>query len=139
MTNNTEITYDQPWCKVFYMPDLETVVLEWHGFASSKQFREACDASLELLAAKSAKLMLADNRMAKVVLAEDQKWMNEEWFPRAYSLGYRGSAVLVGEDLFRDVSVKNIVHDMEEGKFRVQFFDTKAKALDWLANFNVEA
>ncbi|MGF1534006.1 MAG: hypothetical protein ACFCUI_09895 [Bernardetiaceae bacterium] len=132
-----ELAYQKPWCTVFYLPALKVVGLEWKGFATSKQFREACDASLDLLIQKKAALMLADNRQAKVVLVEDQKWMNEVWFPKAYDVGYRGSAVLVGTDLFRDVAVKNIVHDMEDGKFMVQFFDSEEEAHNWLASLHV--
>lgn len=129
------VSYDEAWCKVYFMPEIETVGLEWHGFAKGEKFREACNASLELLIKKGAYKMLADNRFAKVVMSEDQEWMHTDWFPRAYEEGYRGSAVLVGDDVFREVSVKQIVNEMDKGKFVVQFFREEQEAFDWLKAF----
>jgi len=131
----TTIFYDKPWCQVSWLATTEAVCLTWKGFANSEQFREACNASLELLEKKQATKMLADNREAKAISDADQKWMNESWFSRAYEKGYRGSAVLVGNDLFRELAVKKIVNDMEEGKFVVQFFQDEETALQWLQEF----
>jgi hypothetical protein len=129
---NAICLYDQKWCKIYYHADVPCIRLEWTGFALSHQFREACDKALALLVEKKCSMMIADNTNAKVVANDDQKWMNEVWFPSAYAQGYRGSAVIVAQDIFRDLAVKNIVNEMDKGKFIVQFFSDLPSAIDWL-------
>ncbi len=124
--------YDTPWCKIYYHVESHTVVLEWHGFASEENFRAACDASLALLEAKQTSKMLANNKDAKVVSPANQKWLNEEWFPKAYRAGYRTSAVVVSTNIFNEMTVKNIVNQMDAGKFTVQFFQEETQAFAWL-------
>ena len=81
--------YDKNWCKIYYHEDVRCIRLVWDGFATSMQFREACNYSIELMEKKKAKYMIADNVNAKVVSAADQQWMGQEWFPKAYNKGYQ--------------------------------------------------
>lgn len=76
---------------------------------------------------------MADNTQAKVVLPEDQEWMNQVWFPKAFKEGFRISAVVVAENIFRDMAVKKIVNDLDKSKFCVQFFNKLVEAYEWLA------
>lgn len=124
--------YDKKFCKIYYIETLKCVHLEWDGFAASEEFRDACNASLELLIKEGADKMIADNTKAKVVKNEDQQWMNEVWFPKAFGAGFRTSAVVVAKDIFRDMSVKKIVNDLDKNKFTVQFFPTYAEAETWI-------
>jgi hypothetical protein len=130
------IRYNKPHCQIAYLSSLGAVQLKWSGFASSEAFREACDFSLKLLVEYQADRMIADNTHAKIVLPEDQEWMNRVWFPKAFKGGFRTSAVVVAQDVFRDLSVKKIVNDMDMEKFEVQFFSTPAAAYDWLAQIS---
>ncbi|WP_375560180.1 hypothetical protein ACE193_21095 [Bernardetia sp. OM2101] len=124
--------YDKKWCKIYYYEELSCVHLDWCGFAKSDQFKEACDFSLELLRDKKVNKMIADNTKSKVVSVEDQKWLMEDWFPRAYEAGYRTSAVVVSTDVFNKVAVKNIVNKMDKGKFVVQYFEKLDNAKIWI-------
>ena len=133
---NREIFYDRSWCQVYFLEVCQAVELVWVGATTSERFREACDASLQLLINKKADRMLADNRLAEqLVSPEDTSWIQREWFPKAYEAGYRGSAILEAEDAFRKLSVKNIVNHMDKGKFVVQYFEHRADALEWLLEF----
>lgn len=124
--------YDKKWCKIYYYEDLGCVHLDWNGFTKSHQFQEACDFSLELLQEKKVSKMIADNTKSKVVSIEDQDWLTEDWFPRAYKVGYRTSAVVVSTDVFNKVAVKNIVNKMDTGMFTVQYFESLDKAKVWI-------
>ena len=128
--------YNQKWCKIYFHEDIPCVHLDWNGFARPKEFKEACDASLELLKDKKTSKMIADNSKAKIVSIENQTWLTDDWFARAYEEGYRTSAVVVSTNIFTDVAVKNIVSQMDEGKFTVQYFDDLNKAKEWLKAFD---
>jgi hypothetical protein len=129
------ILYNRPWCKIHLLKDIPCLHLQWKGFAPSNKFREACNVALEMLEKYKLQTMIADNREAKAIHPDDQAWMTEHWFPRAYDKGYRGSAVLVSENVFRDVAVRHIVNEMDRGKFIVQYFTTLDAAKEWLATF----
>lgn len=128
--------YDKKWCKIYYYEEFACIHLEWHGFASSDNFKEACDFSLELLDEKKVNKMIADNTNSKVVSVENQNWLMENWFPRAYERGYRTSAVVVSTDVFNKVAVKNITNKMDKGKFTVQYFENLDKAKVWIKKLN---
>lgn len=124
--------FNKRYCKIYYIEESRCVHLDWDGFCNSDEFREACNASLSLLIEKGADKMIADNTKAKVLKSEDQQWMNDIWFPKAFAAGFHTSAVVVSKDIFRDMAVKKIVNDMDKDKFTVHFFDNYEQALIWI-------
>lgn len=132
MENFSELFYDKKWCKVSYHSDTKAIVLEWIGFATKEQFQEACNASLDLLIDKQTDRLLVNNKQSKVVSSENQAWLNNIWLPKAYKKGHRKSAIVIAEDIFNQVAVKQIVNQMDQGKVIIQFFQTQDSALEWL-------
>jgi hypothetical protein len=130
--------YDTPHCKIYFLEEEEAVFLEWCGFAASSKFREACDFSLKLLEEKKLQKMVVDNTEGRAVAPEDQKWLNDEWFTKAFQKGYRASAVVMSKDIFNKVAVKNIVNNVDGEKFTVNMFDNLADAKKWIKNFKPE-
>lgn len=130
--------YDKKWCKIYYHDDIHCVHLDWFGYANMQNFQEACNASLDLLMEKKVSKMIADNSKAKIVSVESQKWLLEKWFGEAYKEGYRTSAVVESDNIFNEVAVKNIVNQMDDGKFTVHYFNDLEKAKQWLKEFNEE-
>lgn len=130
--------YNTKWCKIYYYEDIPCIHLDWFGFAKPDEFKEACDFSLNLLKEKKVSKMIADNSKAKIVSIENQKWLTEDWFARAYDEGYRTSAVVVSTNIFNEVAIKNIVNQIDDGKFTVQYFDDLEKAKAWLKEFKDE-
>ncbi|MCC5945871.1 MAG: hypothetical protein JJT94_13150 [Bernardetiaceae bacterium] len=124
--------YDKKHCKIYYLPKENCVYLHWQGFAGSDNFREACNYSLRLLIDKQADKMIADNSEAKVVGEADMQWMQEEWFPKAFTAGFRSSAVVVAKDIFRDIATKRIVNELDKSKFTVQYFQDFDHAYEWV-------
>lgn len=130
--------YDQPHCQIYFLEDSKTVFLSWQGFAPSYKFKDACDFSLKLLVEKEAAKMLVDNTNGKAVAPDDQKWLNEDWFGRAFTLGYRASAVVMSKDVFNAIAVKNIVNNVDGKKFTVGMFDNLEDAKKWITDFKQE-
>lgn len=126
------LEYDQPKCKIYHYQNINTVVLEWSGYASHEEFVDACDFSLELMIKNKGSKMIANNLKSEVVSPKNQDWLTTIWFPKAYAQGYRTSAVLVAKSLFNQITVKEIVNKMDKGKFTVQFFTTLEDAVQWL-------
>ncbi len=129
---NITLEYNKSKCKIYHYKDINTVVLEWCGYSSHKEFVEACDFSLKLMVEKKGSKMIANNLKAEVVTARNQEWLTKIWFPKAYTQGYRISAVLVSKNVFNQITVKQIVNKMDTGKFTVQFFTNLHEAIEWL-------
>jgi len=126
------IEYDKKYCQISYLQDVKAVYLKWIGFANFEQFKEACNFSLELLIREKASKMIADNRLGKAVPKTSQDWLNDDWFPTAFKAGYRTSAVIVSENIFNEIAVKNIVNQMDKEKFTVQYFKALEEAKGWV-------
>lgn len=126
------LKYHKPYCKIYHYQHINCICLEWIGFANFENFKEACNFSLDLLKQYKASKMIANNTHAKVVLPKSQTWLQEVWFPKAYEQGYRTSAVVVSKNIFNELGVKNIVNQMEQGKFEVRFFNDLSEAESWL-------
>ncbi|MBO7742896.1 hypothetical protein I8J29_01720 [Paenibacillus sp. MWE-103] len=92
---------------IYWDEAIETVVIRWHAFAKGDEFREPLDKMIELAVMKNAKKALFDSSHILVV-AEDTKWLAEEWLPRLLNAGIhytatvnpmRSSAVQADDDL----------------------------------------
>jgi hypothetical protein len=130
------LTFDKPFCKIYYYEDIKTVHIDWGKFAKKEQFIEACDFSLELLSKNKVSKMIADNSKASVVAVENQNWLTENWFPRALEKGFRYSAVVLSDDTFIKYAVKKIENKINDELFVVQYFNSVDNAREWLRSVN---
>lgn len=128
----TEIIYNKDWCKITYYQEYNCVLLDWTGYADSKNFREACNFSLKYIIEKNVDKIIADNSKGYVVKNEDQDWMNEVWFPKALEAGFLFSAVVVAQNIFREISIKNIVNKINDVNFTVNYFEIQEDAFGWI-------
>ena len=126
------LEYDKPKCKIYLHHTINAVILEWFGYASHEEFTEACNFSLELMARNKGSKMIANNLKSEVVNPKNQDWLTTVWFPKAYTQGYRISAVIISKSAFNQIIVKQIVNKMDKEKFTVQFFTTMQEAVKWL-------
>jgi hypothetical protein len=108
------------------------VVMEWKAFAKSAEFRRGLDKGLELLTNKKAARWLADMRKMGTIGVEDQKWSNEDWFPRAVRGGIRYMALVMPASALASMGVKNIMNTIGNIPIETQYFDSPDKARDWL-------
>lgn len=132
MKEEIALLYNEPKCKIYHHQVINTIILEWSGYASHQEFIEACDFSLELMVRNKGSKMIANNLKAEAVNPRSQEWLTSIWFPKAYAQGYRTSAVIVSKSVFNQITVKQIVNKMDKGMFTVQFFTNLHEATAWL-------
>jgi hypothetical protein len=121
-------------CTVELLETVPCVVIRWNGLPPSEEFRKGCLAVLDLMKRNGLTKVITDNTMAKVFSMDDQRWLNQEWLPKAQKLGYRYSAVLVKEnDPFVSFAVKNIMSKRDATHFQAEFFYHMNDAVDWLS------
>ena len=126
MEANTEIY------NIYFDKDLNCVVMEWDGYATSKQFKEGTELMLNTLIKHHCSKVLADIKHMKIIAMEDQQWLNEGFLPRATKFGFKAIAIVKPDFYFNKVAVETISYKVDKDKLTINFFDNIEEAKAWL-------
>lgn len=126
------IYFDEPFLTIHWEEAAKAVRMEWKAFASSEDFRRGLNKGLELLTKKMTGRWLADMRNIGVIGIADQKWSNEDWFPRAVKGGLRFMALVMPTSTLSTMGVKNIMNHIGDIPIDTRYFDNTNEALAWL-------
>ena len=127
MEANTEIY------NIYFDKDLDCVVMDWDGYATSKQFKQGTELMLNTLIQNSCSKVLADIKDMKIIAMEDQQWLNEEFLPRATTFGFKAIAIVKPDYYFNQVAVETISYKVDKDKLTINFFDNLEEAKTWLS------
>ncbi len=123
-------------CSISYDPDVPCVVIEWHGYATTTQFRQINENVLRLLIEKKCDKILADTTHLPMISASDQKWVNADWLPRAIQAGYRICGMVNSRFYFSRVAMNNVMRQVNKDEFQVEYFETQTAAREWLRSIH---
>lgn len=127
MEANTEIY------NIYFDKEINSVVMEWDGYATSKQFKQGTELMLNTLIQNNCSKVLADIKDMKIIAMEDQQWLNEEFLPRATLFGFKAIAIVKPDYYFNQVAVETISYKADKDKLTINFFDNIEDAKAWLA------
>lgn len=127
MEANTEIY------NIYFDAELNCVVMEWDGYATSKQFKQGTELMLNTLIKNKCSKVLADIKNMKIIAMEDQQWLNEEFLPRATTFGFKAIAIVKPDFYFNKVAVETISYKVDKDKLTLNFFDNVNDAKEWLS------
>ncbi|HVD96595.1 MAG TPA: hypothetical protein VNB90_00230 [Cytophagaceae bacterium] len=115
-------------------PDLDSgiIMMDWEGYATSQQFREGTETMLNLLIENRFHKVLGNIKDMVLIGADDQKWMETNFLPRAIRFGFKACAIVRPINYFNKVAVETISYKVEKEKLLIQFFDTPEEAKSWL-------
>ncbi|HEV2032965.1 MAG TPA: hypothetical protein VGU71_02005 [Candidatus Dormibacteraeota bacterium] len=127
---------ETPYVSVRWVVGGGWVLVEWKAWANSSEYKAAHEAVLLALRENHASKNLIDATQARVVSDEDQKWLIENWIPRASAAGRRFTAVVLPErPLARTIS-ENIDKRPRHSLAKVEYFPTVEAAAAWLSKVN---
>ncbi len=126
METNTEIY------NIYFDAEINAVVMEWDGYATSKQFKQGTELMLNILIQHNCSKVLADIKDMKIIAMEDQQWLNEEFLPRATKFGFKAIAIVEPAYYFNKVAVETISYKVDKDKLTINFFDNIKDAREWL-------
>lgn len=112
--------------------DGQLVLVEWQGWANTREFLELLDAEIAALRKHHGSRVLADCRRQKVLNPADQDRANEEWLPRALAVGLKRFAVVVPSSVLAEVNLKTSLGKVPATALEVAYFATPEEARDWL-------
>lgn len=124
--------YESPELRIDWDESGKCVVMEWKGFVTGNSFRDAVDKGLELLIEKRGDKWLADLSKMGVISQEDQKWADEDWFPRAVKAGIRYMAMIRPQKIISQMSVRNVINQIGDLKIETEYFEKPEDAKAWL-------
>jgi hypothetical protein len=119
-----------------WIPDGKWLKLEHRGFIGGEEYRSAMEKALEVVIARGATRMLWDLYKMKVLAAEDQAWLENNWVKRLLSRSnVRYCAVIVPESTIAQLTIKSLndrtVQVLENELARV-YFSSPEDAERWL-------
>lgn len=128
------IYLNERYLTVVWDAEIGAVRLEWKEFIDGELYRAGLNAGLALLEEKKTSRWLADLRRLGPVTLEDQRWTNEDWFPRAIGRGLRSMAVVSPRKVVAQMSVRTVMSKVMDRSFTTAYFDDVEPARQWLAS-----
>lgn len=123
---------DNPVCALTYDEKVSCVSVVWRKYATSVQLRFIHEAILQMMEKYGARKILGDDRELPVVHPEDQRWIIEDWLPRARAAGLKRVAAIASHSFFGRLSIGSIQLKLANDIPIRQFHSTR-EAAGWLS------
>ncbi len=124
---------DNPICSLSYDETFRYVTIVWRRYATSAQYRFIHETIIQMLVQYQASKILGDNSDLPVVHAEDQKWIVEDWMPRARAAGLKAVATNASLSFFGRLTIGSVQARMAS-EIATKTFPTIHLARNWLRN-----
>jgi len=131
MESNTEIYH------IYYDVNINAIVMEWHGYSTSSQFKEGTELMLNTLIKHNASKVLADIKDMVLIGMEDQEWLHSDFLPRAIKSGFKAIALIRPDHYFNKVAVESISYGIDKENITINIFDDLGEAKGWLNTITV--
>jgi hypothetical protein len=124
---------DNPICSLSYDDDARCVTVVWRKYATSAQLRFTHEVIIEMLMQYRTGKILGDDTDLPVVHAEDQRWIIEDWLPRAKAAGLKVAASSLSLAFFGKLSIASIQTRLAK-EIMIKVFPNIHLARVWLRN-----
>jgi hypothetical protein len=131
---------DNPICSVYIDQSVPCVVVSWRRYATSTQLRYIHETILHMLERHGATKVLGDDTSLPTIHEEDQRWIVENWIPRAIAAGLKVAASKKPASHFGRISVDNIravIRSIAAENLLIRAFDDIDAARRWLQSVRV--
>lgn len=122
-----------PYVDIQWHEDHQVISCEWITNPSSKELHDAMEAELDAVRKHSCGRLFFDPTHLGAVSPEDQAWLFGTFIQEVVqSAGSCKIANVVPTDIFTQMSLDEVLKEGPQTSF--QYFDSKEKALQWLAS-----
>lgn len=123
---------DSPHATLVYYPDKKIVHHTFHKPISGDDFRQVLNKGAEAMKQNGAHKWLSDDRGNGALSPEDTEWSQSDWFPRAVASGWKYWALVVPQDIYARMNLKEFVDNYFEQGLRIMVFTNPKEAMRWL-------
>ncbi|GAA4007666.1 hypothetical protein GCM10022408_19600 [Hymenobacter fastidiosus] len=108
--------------------------IDWNPVpVHSPALRAVAEQVLRLLSTAGFTKILSDHQLLSPLLLPDQRWLTEEWVPRAVvEVGLRHCAIVKDYDLIAHSNAAQIVQHLSAYPVTLRFFEEQSLATHWL-------
>jgi len=117
---------------IYFDQEINSVVMEWDGYATSIEFKEGTELMLNTLIKHKTFKVLADIKDMVLIGSQDQQWLTEHFLPRAIEFGFKAIAIVRPDAYFNKVAVESVSYKVDKDKLEIVFFDNRDQAKEWL-------
>ena len=118
-------------CNVVFDSAVPCIAVLWKCYVTSPQLREVHEHILQLLRVHQVHFILGDDTALPVILAEDQRWIAQDWMPRAQAVGLKAIASKRSSSYFGQLSVQ-CVQSIAPAGLAFRSFDKMEDGRAWL-------
>jgi len=128
-----KVYLDTPYILIRWDGEGPWVYVKWRAWANSSEYRAAQEVVLLALRENHGSRNLIDSTDRKVFSAEDQKWLLENWMPRAAAAGRRWTAIVLPKTALGRTIAENLDKHPQSKKINVKLFENVDDAIAWLS------
>jgi hypothetical protein len=122
---------DNPVCSIEVDETVPCIVIRWRQYATSAQLRFIHEQLIRLLGEPALCKVLGDDTEMLTIHADDQRWIQEHWLPRAKAAGLKAAANKRPASYFGQLSVRNVQRGLRQS-LALRSFDSMVEARCWL-------
>jgi hypothetical protein len=127
-----DIVHDNEWVTLWYHPEAKIVHHKFHKATRGEAFQTALTLGTDILRANGASKWLADDRLFFVLPEEDQRWSENEWFPRTRQVGWKYWAIVKPAMTITELYLRRVAASPPAAGVRMEVFPTVTQAAEWL-------
>lgn len=127
------VAFESNVITINWLENEKAVHMNWKKFAKGDEFKEALNKGLDTIISKKATRWIADMVNLGTVTEEDQKWSNEDWFPRGLQGGITKMALIMPKSVIASMSVNDIMSKIEGTALTTHYFDNLDDAKKWVS------
>jgi len=131
-----KVYLDTPFVLVRWDGDGPWVYVKWKAWANSSEYRAAQEVIILAFRENHASRDLIDSTDRRVVSDDDQKWLVENWMPRAAAAGRRWTAIVMPKSALGRTIAENIDTYARSKHITIEHFETVEDAAAWLSTVN---
>jgi hypothetical protein len=121
---------DNPVCKVQFDAEVPCITVIWKRPFTSAQLRFVGERLIDMIRQHKVSKILGDDTALPLIDADDQKWLAENWIPRAAAAGLRVAANKSPEAYFGRLAIERIKEAQRQ--LTIRSFEQFEQARGWL-------
>jgi hypothetical protein len=132
----TQTILDNEFATIWYHEESGIIHHRFKKFMNGDNLRQFLETGYNTFEKNRATQWLSDDRLNPVITPEDQKWVNEVWFPKTMKAGWKYWAIVMPEKQVAQMNMRQFAADLSKLGLAVEFFPDPDQAMEWLSKHN---
>ena len=127
-----KVITDTEFATLWLHADTNVIHHQFKKYIHGPPFREVLEAGLVLMVNQHCTKWLSDDSNNGAITPEDEKWSQNDWFPRMMKAGWKHWAVLPPTKVVGQMNIKRFADTYRKLGLNARIFTNETEALTWL-------